>query len=56
MSDTQTSPPGGTAAPVPSSAPARRPSSMGRRLRNGAVTELWALAGIGIAILMWELV
>jgi len=56
MSGTQTSPPGDTAARVPSSASGRRPSGMGRRLRNGAVTVLWALAGIGIAILMWELV
>lgn len=56
MSDTQTAPPGDASARVSSSAPGRRPSSAGRRLRNGAVTVLWALAGIGIAILMWELV
>ena len=56
MSDTQTSPPGDTAALVSSSALGRRPSSVGRRLRNGAVTVLWALAGVGIAIVMWELV
>ena len=56
MSQTQTSPAGDAASRVPSSAPGRRPSSVGRRLRNGAVTVLWALAGIGIAILMWELV
>lgn len=53
MSDTQTSP---ASAGAPSSTPGRRPSSMGRRLRNGAVSVLWALAGIGIAIVMWELV
>lgn len=56
MSDTQTAPPGDASARVPSSTPGRRPSGVGRRLRNGAVTVLWALAGIGIAILMWELV
>ena len=56
MSGTQTSLPGDTDARVPSSTPGRRPSGVGRRLRNGAVTVLWALAGIGIAILMWELV
>ena len=56
MSDTQTAPPGDASARVSSSAPGRRPSSVGRRLRNGAVTVLWALAGIGIAIVMWELV
>lgn len=56
MSDTQTAPAGGASARVPSSTPGRRPSGVGRRLRNGAITVLWALAGIGIAILMWELV
>ena len=56
MSDTQTAPPSDAFARVPSSTPGRRPSGVGRRLRNGAVTVLWALAGIGIAILMWELV
>ena len=34
----------------------RRSSGVGRRLRNGGVSLLWALAGIGIAILLWELV
>ncbi len=34
----------------------RRSSGVGRRLRNGAVSLLWALAGIAIAVLMWELV
>ena len=34
----------------------RRSSGVGRRLRNGGVSLLWALAGIGIAVLLWELV
>lgn len=33
----------------------RRSSGLGRRLRNGGISLLWALAGIGIAVLMWEL-
>ncbi len=33
-----------------------RSSGLGRRLRNGGISLLWALAGIGIAVLMWELV
>lgn len=56
MSGTQTSATDDTEARPSSSAPARRQSGMGRRLRNGAVSVLWALAGIGIAIVMWELV
>ncbi len=34
----------------------RRTSGVVRRLRNGGISLLWALAGIGIAVLMWELV
>lgn len=34
----------------------RRSSGVGRRLRNGGISLLWALAGIAIAVLMWELV
>ena len=33
-----------------------RSSSVGRRLRNGAVSVLWALAGVGLVVVMWELV
>jgi len=33
-----------------------RSSTMVRRLRNGGISLLWALAGIGIVVLMWELV
>ena len=34
----------------------RRSGGVGRRLRNGGISLLWALAGIAIAVLMWELV
>lgn len=34
----------------------RPQGSMARRLRNGATSVLWALAGIGLVIVMWELV
>ena len=33
-----------------------RSSSVGRRVRNGAVSVLWALAGVGLVVVMWELV
>ncbi len=33
-----------------------RSSSVGRRLRNGAISVLWALAGVGLVVVMWELV
>ncbi len=33
-----------------------RSSGMARRLRNGGISVLWALAGIGLVIVMWELV
>ena len=35
---------------------ARRTSNIGRRLRGGAISILWALAGVALVILMWELV
>ena len=35
---------------------ARRTSNIGRRLRNGAISILWALAGVALVIVMWELV
>ena len=34
----------------------KRSSGLARRLRNGGISTLWALAGIGIVVLMWELV
>jgi len=33
-----------------------RSGTMARRLRNGGISVLWALAGIGIVVVMWELV
>ncbi len=33
-----------------------RTSRFGRRIRRGVVSALWALAGIGLVVLMWELV
>ena len=33
-----------------------RSSGMARRLRNGGISVLWALAGIALVIVMWELV
>lgn len=36
-------------------APPRRTSQVSRRLRSGAISALWALAGIGLAIVLWEL-
>lgn len=36
--------------------PPRRTSQVSRRFRNGAISALWALAGIGLAVLLWELV
>lgn len=33
-----------------------RSSGFTRRLRNGGISTLWALAGIGIVVVMWELV
>lgn len=56
MSHTQTPPPGDTGARALSATVAPRRSSVGRRARSGMVSVLWALAGIAIAILMWELV
>lgn len=35
---------------------ATRPRSTGRRLRKGAISLLWALAGVALTIIMWELV
>jgi NitT/TauT family transport system permease protein len=37
-------------------ASASRSSGMARRLRNGGISLLWALAGVGLVIVMWELV
>lgn len=34
----------------------RRQSTVSRRLRRGAVGFLWALAGVALTVLMWELV
>lgn len=56
MSQTQISPSGGTDERATTSGAAPRRSGTARRLRNGLVSLLWALAGIGIAIVMWELV
>lgn len=36
-------------------APPRRSSGVGKRIRSGAISTLWALAGIALAILLWEL-
>lgn len=33
---------------------ATRTSTMGRRIRAGLISLLWALAGVGIAVLLWE--
>ncbi|MDA2988155.1 MAG: ABC transporter permease subunit [Actinomycetota bacterium] len=33
-----------------------RSNGVARRLRNGGISVLWALAGIGLVVLMWELV
>jgi NitT/TauT family transport system permease protein len=35
---------------------ARRAHPVARRLRKGVVSLLWALAGIGLVVIMWELV
>jgi len=40
--------------PAPSGA--TRSSGMARRLKNGGISVLWALAGVGLVIIMWELV
>lgn len=37
-------------------APPRRQSNVARRVRGGVIGLLWALAGAGLTILMWELV
>ena len=34
----------------------KRSSGFARRLRNGGISTLWALAGVGIVVVMWELV
>ena len=34
----------------------RRQSTVARRLKRGAIGVLWALAGLALTILMWELV
>jgi NitT/TauT family transport system permease protein len=39
---------------IPSSG--TRSSGVARRLRNGSISVLWALAGVGLVVLMWELV
>ncbi len=33
-----------------------RTTAFGRRIRRGGISALWALAGIGLVVLMWELV
>jgi NitT/TauT family transport system permease protein len=33
-----------------------RSSGVAKRLKNGSISVLWALAGIGLVVLMWELV
>ncbi len=40
-------------AQVPSAA--QRSSTVTRRLRSGAISALWALAGVALVILLWEL-
>jgi NitT/TauT family transport system permease protein len=37
-------------------APARRAHPVARRLRRGVISLLWALAGVGLVVVMWELV
>jgi NitT/TauT family transport system permease protein len=32
-----------------------RTSAFGRRIRRGGISALWALAGIGLVVLMWEM-
>lgn len=46
------------AAVIERPAPSARPRSSGvaRRLKNGSISVLWALAGVGLVVLMWELV
>lgn len=46
------------AAVIERSAPAAgtRSSGVTRRLKNGGISVLWALAGVGLVVLMWELV
>ena len=36
--------------------PPRRTHPVMRRLRKGAISLLWALAGVGLVVIMWELV
>jgi NitT/TauT family transport system permease protein len=43
-------------AQVMAPAPTRRQSTVGRRIRRGFVGVLWALAGILLTVIMWELV
>ena len=40
----------------PSGLRSTRTATFGRRIRRGAVSALWALAGVGLVIVMWELV
>ena len=35
---------------------AARSRTFARRARNGGISLLWALAGVGLVIVMWELV
>ena len=40
----------------PATSAGTRSSGVARRLKNGSISVLWALAGIGLVVLMWELV
>ena len=44
------------AVPAATSVRPRRQSTIGRRLRRGAIGALWALAGVLLTVLMWEIV
>lgn len=37
-------------------APSRRQSNVGRRVRQGAISLMWAIGGVLLTVLMWELV
>jgi NitT/TauT family transport system permease protein len=43
-------------APVDTHTSARRAHPVARRLRKGGISLLWALAGVGLVVIMWELV
>jgi NitT/TauT family transport system permease protein len=43
-------------APVDPQTPVRRAHPVARRIRKGGISLLWALAGVGLVVVMWELV